>query len=573
MVDLVTVEVIKGGLIYTAEEMGIALRNSSYSHNIKERMDHSCAIFDSDKRLIAQAEHIPVHLGSMGLAVKQGLSVFEGELQRGDMILFNDPYISGTHLPDITLIAPVFYRDEVIAYVANKAHHSDVGGKVPGSLAGDATELFQEGIIIPPVKFVKKGVFDREILEIIKFNVRVPDIRVGDLRAQAAANNVGINRILGLVEKYGLKNFKESTQKIMDYSERRMRNEIRKMPEGVYTAEDYLESTGVEEKIVKIKVRITINGSEINFDYTGTDPQVRGPLNAPLGVTMSGVYYTLMAVTDPTIPVNDGCYRPVELYVPRGCLMNPVKPAPVAGGNVETSQRNVDVLLKAFSKVIPGKVCAGSQGTMNNICVGGIDEENRPWAFYETLAGGMGGRPGLDGLDGVHVHMTNTMNTPIEALEKSYPLRFISYRLRDDSGGPGKWRGGCGVERSWKLISPTATLSILAERTKIPPWGLNGGEPGAKGEFYIVKRSGERVKLKSKCTVTIEKGDTFVARTPGGGGYGNPFERNPEKVLRDFLNGLVSKESARKHYGVVVRGNELDKEETMKLRQVKVLNP
>ncbi len=570
MVDLVTVEVVKGGLVYAAEEMGIALRNSSYSHNIKERMDHSCAIFDKNKRLIAQAEHIPVHLGSMGLAVKEGLKIYKGDLQEGDMILFNDPYISGTHLPDITLIAPVFYRGEIIGYVANKAHHSDVGGKVPGSLAGDATELFQEGIIIPPVKFVKRGFFDEEILEIIKFNVRVPEIRVGDLRAQAAANNVGINRILSLVERYGLDNFYEAIEEILNYSERRMRSEIKKMPEGVYVGEDYLESTGVEEEKVKIRVEITIKGSEITFDYTGTDPQVKGPLNAPLGVTMSGVYYTLMAVTDPTIPINDGCYRPVKLYVPKGCLMNPVKPAPVAGGNVETSQRNVDVLLKAFSKVIPDKVCAGSQGTMNNVCIGGTVENNKLWALYETLAGGMGGRPGLDGLDGVHVHMTNTLNTPIEALEKNYPLRFISYKLRSDSGGAGKWRGGCGIERSWMLTSSRATLSILTERNVIPPWGLKGGKPGAKGEFYIIKGGKKKIKLKSKCTVTLSGGDVFLAKTPGGGGYGNPFERDPERVLQDVLNGLVSEKSARKEYGVVVRKGELNLEETMKLREGKV---
>ncbi len=356
VIDPVTVEVVRGGLVYTAEEMGIALRKSAYSPNIKERMDHSCAIFDPERRMVAQAEHIPVHLGSMSLAVKRGLEHYRGRLEEGDMLLFNDPYLSGTHLPDITLIAPAYYEGELVAYLANKAHHSDVGGKAPGSLAGDATELFQEGVIIPPVKFVKAGEIDEELSELILSNVRTPEVRMGDLRAQIAANSLGIRRVLEMVEEHGVERLHAAMEAIMDYSERRMRREIEAMPDGTYEAEDFLEDTGVGEGPVKIRVRITVEGDEITFDYTGTDPQVEGPVNAPLGVTLSGVYFTLTSVTDPTIPINDGCYRPVKVIVPEGCLMNPVKPAPVAGGNVETSQRNVDVLLKAFAQILPGKV-------------------------------------------------------------------------------------------------------------------------------------------------------------------------------------------------------------------------
>ena len=568
-VDPVTLEVIKGALIYTAEEMGIILRNSAYSPNIKERMDFSCTIFDGKKRLVAQAEHIPVHLGSMQLAVQNGLEKFKGELEEGDMLLLNDPYISGTHLPDLTLIHPIFYNGEIIAYAANKAHHSDVGGKSPGSMAGDATEIFQEGIIIPPVKLVKRRKVDRELTNLILSNVRTPHARLGDLRAQIAANLRGEKRVLELIKKYGIETFEAAVEKIMDYSEKRIRNEIKRMPKESCSAEDYLENTGTTNKRVKIKVTVTVKEDELIIDYTGTDKQVDGPVNAVLGVTLSGVYYVLRCLTDPSIPMNAGCFRPIRVKVPKGCLMNPVPPAPVAGGNVETSQRNVDVLLKAFSKIIPEKVCAACQGTMNNVCVGGLkDGKGEAWTFYETIAGGFGGRHGMDGVDAVHSHMTNTMNTPIEAIETIYPLRFLTYKLREDSGGPGKWRGGVGLERSWMLLASSAVLSVLAERTKIPPWGLFGGKPGAKGEYYLIKANGKRVKLKSKCTVKMEKGDIFVVRTPGGGGYGKPFERNPELVLRDVINGLVSPESAQKDYGVVIdlKNMKVDWKSTKRLR-------
>jgi N-methylhydantoinase B len=551
--DPIAVEVIKGALTYAAEEMGIVLRNSAYSPNIKERMDFSCTLFDHKKRLAAQAEHIPVHLGSMQLAVQKGLEKFRGKLENGDMILFNDPYISGTHLPDITLICPIFHKSKIIAYSANKAHHSDVGGKAPGSMAGDATEIYQEGIIIPPVKFVKRKCIDEEIASILLSNIRTPDIRLGDLRAQMAANLLGKQRVLELVNRYGVETLHKAMEEIMNYSERRTRIEINKMPRGSYSAEDYLENTGTSNKKVKIKVTITIKKNQLLIDYTGTDNQVNGPVNAVLGVTLSGVYYALRCLTDPTIPMNAGCYRPVKVHVPKGTLMNPTSPAPVAGGNVETSQRNVDVLLKAFAQILPEKVCAACQGTMNNIAVGGINPENgESWTFYETIAGGFGGRRGIDGVDAVHTHMTNTMNTPIEAIETVYPIRFLKYELRENSGGPGRWRGGVGLERSWMLLAPSATLSVLAERTKIPPWGLYGGKNGAKGEYYIIKPNGKRIKLKSKCTVEMEKGDTFVVRTPGGGGYGNPLEREPKLVLRDALNGLVLLEAAKKDYGVTI---------------------
>ena len=548
-VDRTTVEVIRGALVYAAEEMGIALKKSAYSPNIKERMDHSCALFDPERRLIAQAEHIPVHLGSMSFAVREGLNAYRGKLGPGDMILLNDPYLSGTHLPDLTLIAPIYHGDLLIGYAANKAHHTDIGGKAPGSIAGDSTELFQEGLIIPPVKFVKSGAIDPELSWLIRSNVRTPEVQMGDLRAQIAANYTGIRRVLELAEKYGAQVLHTSMEEIMDYSERRMRAAISEMPGGVYEASDYMEDVpgwGLAE----IRVKVTVEGGGVSFDYSGTCPQVEAPINAPLGVTIAGIYYTLITVTDPTIPVNDGCFRPVTLIIPEGTMTNPRRPAPVAGGNVETSQRNVDVLMKAFARIVPGKVTAAGLGTMNNVSIGGIRPDGTPWTFYETIGGGSGGRPNSDGVDGVHVNMTNTMNTPVESIEAYLPMRFLSYGLRPDTGGAGEYRGGCGIERSWMLTVPKATLSILAERTKVKPWGLQGGEPGALGEYILVKWNGDIIKLPSKCTVQMEKGDSLIVHTPGGGGFGDLKKRDPEKVKRDVANGLVSVEAALRIYGI-----------------------
>ena len=550
--DFTTIEVIKGALIYAAEEMGIALKKSAYSPNIKERMDHSCALFNHRRELVAQAEHIPVHLGSMALAVKVGLETYRGELRPGDMLLLNDPYISGTHLPDLTLIAPIFYGDTVIGYAANKAHHTDVGGRAPGSLAADASELYQEGLIIPPVKLIERGRMNDELVNLIRSNVRTPDIQMGDIRAQVAANNTGARRVSELVDQYGVETLHASMDAIMDQSERRMRAELAEMPDGVYPAVDYLEDILPGGGDVQISVTVTKSRDSVTFDYSGTSSQVERPVNAPLGVTVAGIYYTLISVTDPTIPVNDGCFRPVTLKVPEGSMMNPRRPAPVAGGNVETSQRNVDAIMKAFSQMVPGKVPAASQGTMNNITIGGLRDDGSPWTFYETIGGGNGARPNGDGVDGIHTNMTNTMNTPIEALEGYLPISFKAYRLRPDSGGPGRFRGGCGIERTWTLTSRKATLSVMAERHKIRPWGLMGGHPGSPGAYTLIRANGEAVRLPSKCTVEMYRGDTLVILTPGGGGYGNPSERAPELVLRDVANGLVSPKEAKRIYGIQV---------------------
>jgi N-methylhydantoinase B len=565
----ITTELIRAALTYASEEMGIALRNSSYSPNIRERMDHSCSIFDSKRRLVAQAEHIPVHLGSLPFAVNSTLEHFSETLEEGDDVLVNDPSLAGTHLPDLTLIKPVFYEGRLSGYVANKAHHSDIGGKSPGSMPSDSTDLHEEGLIIEPVKLVRSGAVDNEVLNMITRNVRTPKITIGDLKAQIAANNTGERRLIEVIERYGADVVQGAVGNAMAISEKRLRKSLEEMLDGEFQAEDYLEDTGITDKPCRIKVKITKIGGSIKMDYTGTDEQVKAPVNAPLGVTVAGVYYTIKCVTDPTIPNNEGFSRPIEIYAPKGSLLNPVFPAPVAGGNVETSQRNVDTLLKAFSQIIPEKVPAAGQGTMNNITVGGEIPTSGHWSFYETIGGGMGASSEVDGADGVHVHMTNTMNTPIETIEVSYPLRLIKYELREDSGGAGKKRGGVGIERSWVLLEDSATVSILAERNKIAPWGLQGGREAAKGEFSLIGTNGTKRRVNSKSTLKIQKGDILVIRTPGGGGYGDPLERDPDAVLRDVMNELVSVEAAEREYGVAIdiKQRKINWNLTYKLRQ------
>ncbi len=553
-VDPATLEVIRGALIYGAEEMGVVLRRASYSPNIKERVDLSCAVLSTGGETVAQAEHIPVHLGSLPWGLARTLEHLEREgvtLEPGDVVVVNDPYLSGTHLPDVTAIKPVFHGDRLVAYVADKAHHSDVGGSAPGSLGVGARQLLEEGLVIPTVKLVSKGELRRDVLSIILSNTRTPVEREGDLRAQLAALEVGEKRVLELVERYGLRTLEEAMEEILDYGERRMRARLREIPSGEYRAEDAIELPSGE--LAWIRLRLSAGEGSITLDYSGTDSQVPYPVNAVFGVTLAASHFAVKAVVDPDTPLNGGAMRPVRVVAPPGCLVNPVRPAPVSGGNVETSQRIADVALRALAEALPGAVPAASQGTMNNVAVGGPLPGGGQWAFYETIGGGSGGRPGSDGVDGVHVNMTNTLNTPIEAAEAQFPILFLRYEFRPDSGGPGRWRGGCGIERSWRLLGEEAVVTVLGERVLTSPWGLEGGGDGASAEYLVIRADGSEERLSSKVTLTLRRGDVLVIRTPGGGGYGNPLERNPEDVARDVLAGLVSPQSAAEHYGVVVR--------------------
>ncbi|MBI3089359.1 MAG: hydantoinase B/oxoprolinase family protein [Candidatus Tectomicrobia bacterium] len=520
MYDPIRLEIFKNLFVAAAEEMGVTLGRTSFSPNIKERRDYSCAVFDGRGDMVAQAAHIPVHLGSQPLSV---LSVIEHlALERGDVAILNDPFRGGTHLPDITLVSPVFVPgdDKPMFFVANRAHHADVGGMTAGSLPM-ATEIYQEGIIIPPVKIVEKGRLSEGIMNLILANVRTPQEREGDLSAQMAANNTGERRLLEIVERNGKEVTAQYMKELQNYAERMTREAIRQLPDGVYEFEDYMDNDGITDEPIRIKVAITIKGDEAVIDFTGSQPQVAGGVNAVYAVTLSAAFYVFRCSVGYDIPSNSGCMAPIKVIAPEGTVVNARPPAAVVGGNVETSQRMVDVLLGAMAKAAPEKYPAASCGSMNNITIGGIDPRSgKPFAYYETIAGGMGARPTSNGLDGVHTHMTNTLNTPVEAIEVAYPFRVTCYALRRGSGGKGKFRGGDGVIRELELRCD-AQVTILSERRKFAPYGVLGGESGKPGENLHI-RNGERRVLPSKINFVAKVGDSVSIATPGGGGYGSP---------------------------------------------------
>ena len=554
MSDKATVELIKRSLIYTAEEMGVALRRSAYSPNIRERVDHSCAVLDSYGRTIGQAEHIPVHLGSLPVGLRNTLQYLEREgveLEEGDVVVVNDPYISGTHLNDITLIQPVFHRGELVAYAANKAHHSDVGGASPASISADADEIHQEGIVIPPTKLVKRGRTSREVLEMITRNVRMPGITLGDLHAQLAANTLGARNIAEIINRYGAETFLEACSEILDQTERMVRLEYENMPEGEYAGEDYLETISArEERPARIAVKVRISPKGIEMDFSGTEKQVKGPVNTVYGVTVAASMFAVRSMLSQPVEVNDGFYRTVRVYAPEGCMLNARWPAAVSAGNVETSQRVVDAIYRALSQAVPDRIPAAAHGSMTNLMMGGVHPRTgERWAFYETIGGGYGGRRGKDGVDGIHVNMTNTLNTPIEVIELYYPVIFDTYSLRPDSMGHGEFRGGCGIERSFTALAEI-DVTIVGERGRIAPWGLWGGTEASPSEYLVQRRSGEVIRLSSKARARLSPGDRLIIRTAGGGGYGEPRRRSRERVLRDLQYGLISRETAERVYGV-----------------------
>lgn len=522
--DPITSEIIKHAMIYASEEMGLAVRNSAYSPNIKERLDHSCALFDGRGRLIAQAEHIPVHLGSLPWGLQQTIAAIDakhGGVQPGEMWVVNDPYLSGTHLNDVTVIRPIFFGATLVGYAANKAHHTDVGGMVPGSMSADAADLFSEGLIAPPMRLMRNDLPVLETIELFRANSRTPDARSGDLRAQIAGNLTGERRVIECYERYGAQTMEAAVERLLTHSELRMRAALRALGEGTFVSSDVLEARDGSPTI-RIVLRLTLRDGEALFDYTGTDEAQPFPINAVYGVTISGVHYALRAVTDPTIPMNDGCFRPVQITVPEGTLLNPRRPAPVSGGNVETSTRNADVVLQALAQAAPQRVPACSGGTMSNVMIGGTRADGTPWAFYETNGCGMGARPNADGLDGIQCHMTNTLNTPIEAVEREFPLRVTRYELRDGTGGAGRFRGGDGLVRALQLTEGTARVTLLADRHVVPPPGTRGGKPGMCGRHEIISADGIADVLPGKTSVNLEPHAQIIVQTPGGGGFEQP---------------------------------------------------
>jgi len=515
--DPIRLEIFRSLFTSVAEEMGATLMRSASSPNIKERRDYSCAIFNEDGALVAQGEHMPVHLGSMPLSVQHALN--EISFYPGDIVVLNDPFHGGTHLPDITMIAPVFFpeKDTPIFFVANRAHHADVGGISAGSMPL-ATEIYQEGQIIPPVKWVGRGEPNTDLQKLFLRNVRTPGERFEDLAAQEASLNVGLRRLHELVDRHGAETIHNFMRQVLEYSEQLMQQELQAIQDGSYTAADYLDDDGITEEPIRIECTITIKAGKARVDFTGSELQVRGSLNAVHAITYSATVYCFRCMALSAIPVNDGCFRPLEIITPPGSVVNAERPAAVAGGNVETAQRIVDVVLRALSQAVPNRIPAASQGTMNNLAVGGITEHGDPFSYYETIAGGMGGRPTKDGIDGIHTHMTNTMNTPIETLEIAYPLRIEEYRLRGNSGGSGKFRGGDGIVRKIRVLAD-CSLTFLGERRIFAPYGLQGGHAGLQG-MNLLERDGRLKKLPGKFIRQLNPGDALIVETPGGGGFG-----------------------------------------------------
>lgn len=515
-VDPIELELFKNAFVAVSEEMAAVLGRTALSPNIKERKDFSCALFDGAGGTLAQGSHIPVHLGAMPLSVQAALAAVT--FDPGDLVILNDPYRGGTHLPDITCISPVFLGGKPAFFVANRAHHSDVGGMTPGSMPL-ATELFQEGLIIPPLKLYERGRLDRGVFDLLLANVRTPDERRGDLLAQVAANDIGRVRIEEAVARFGAGRVRLYAGLIQDYSERFLRQTLRGIPDGEYRFEDRLDDDGFSDRPIPIAVRIDIRGDRAVVDFAGSAPQTQGGVNANFAITCSATLYVFRCLVEEDIPFNTGLMRPIEIRAPKGSIVNADFPAACAGGNVETSQRIVDVLLGALAKAVPDRIPAASQGTMNNVAFGGYDPvRKRRFAYYETIGGGMGGAATAPGLDGVHTHMTNSLNTPIEALENYLPVEIRSYRLRKGSGGAGAHAGGEGIVREYAFRVPV-DLTVISERRRFAPYGAQGGGPGAPGRNTLLSRGRVR-SLGGKVNVRLGPGDVLRVETPGGGGYG-----------------------------------------------------
>ena len=515
----ILLEVFKNRFASNSEEMGVTLTRTAFSPNIKERRDLSCAVFDHTGDMIAQAAHIPVHLGSMPMSVKAAIESVTWE--KGDMVILNDPFKGGTHLPDITLVSAVFAHSEnPVFFVANRAHHADVGGMTPGSMPL-STSIFQEGIIIPALKLVEQGAIDKKIMGFLLNNVRTPVEREGDFAAQMMANIAGVRRTEELIEKYGLEDTLFYAGALMDYAEQLTRKTIQEIPDGTYTFEDFMDDDGISDHSIKLSVEIMIHNDTATLDFSGCDRQVHGSINAVYAITLSAVLYVFRSLVSTDIPTNAGCMRPIEVLTRKGTIVDARFPAAVAGGNVELSQRIVDVVLGALSHALPDKIPAASQGTMNNVTIGGVDSRNnRAFAYYETIAGGLGASLKCDGESAVHCHMTNTLNTPVEALEYSYPFLVKEYSIRRGTGGNGRRKGGDGIVREIELLSD-AQVTVLSERRKIPPYGLFGGKPGVVGKNIIFRKKLQEHK-GGKFSVSLNKGDRLRIETPGGGGYGRP---------------------------------------------------
>jgi len=550
-IDPIKFEVVRNGLIEATEEMAAALRRSAYSTNIKTRCDFSCCFFDRDLRAVAQSFSQPNHLGSMVGTVRQAVREYGADkLAPGDQLVVNYPYPGGAHLNDIVVLAPFFYRGEIYGYFANLAHHVDVGGGAPASV-GAFREIYQEGVIIPPVKIVQDGRIVDDVFRLVLAQIRSKRETAGDFRAQFASNNTGVRRLTALLDRHGPETVSYYIDELVDYTDRRTRAELAKLPKGEYLADGYVDNDGFTDQPVRLAARVVIDDEGVLFDFTGSDPQRRAPVNSTWAQTYSAAAYALKCITDPDLPVNEGFYRHVRMTAPEGTVVNCTHPFPVVAG-WETQDRLTDVIVKALAEVLPGRVAAGTKAMICHAGFGGADPRSGNYYCYlETISGGYGGRLKSDGPDAVQAHGQNTENAPVEETETNYPVRILRYELVENSEGPGRHRGGLGVRRDYRFDDHEVTFTILSDRDRWGPWGLYGGGEGRKA-YYILNPDGEARELGSKTTVGLKPGDVVSFQTCGGGGWGPPEERSPDLVLQDVRDGKISIERARTVYKVAI---------------------
>lgn len=567
-IDPITLEVVRNKLDDIADEMEVTLLKSSHSTIVKEALDASAALFNARGEQVAQATAAPIHLGMIIPAVQKFIEVFPLDtMQEGDAYILNDPFDGGTHLPDLVVTVPVIAGGETIALATAITHHQEMGGRSPGSTPMDATEIFQEGLRIPPLKLYNRGKPDETLFAMIAKNVRIPEAVIGDIRGQLAACHVGRRGLLGLVDRYGKEAFQQYMDELLDRAERLTREAISRIPDGTYHCVDYLDNDGINlDRRIKIEATVTIDGSNFIVDMTGTDPQVAGPLNCVPASTLAAIYYVVKVAIDPSIPNNAGCYRPVRAILPEGSIVNARAPAAVNARAVVV-RRTVDTLLGALAAALPGKLPAASNGHPMVLSMGGKDPATgSTYVTAEIGTGGMGARPGKDGVDTIQTDTSNAQNIPVEALEIEFPIRVGYYRLRPDSGGPGRYRGGIGLEKRFEVLRGEMRVSHRGERHYTAPWGIFGGEAGACSRSVLTRSDGTELQIPSKLDFTMAPGDRLDLWTTGGGGYGGPLERDPGLVLVDVLDRKVSVEAAAKRYGVVVRDGVIDVEGTAALR-------
>ena len=552
-VDPVTLEVVNNAMVGVAEQMAATILRTSYSTVIREMLDYSTAIFDIDGRIIAQSCRIPIHLNSMSRSLRTTLeeAIPIEEWRPGDIIVTNDPYMGGQHLPDVQTFLPVFAKGELVAICGTLGHHLDIGGMRPGSYAGDAVEIFQEGLRIPPIKLFEEGEINERLFAMIAANIRQPEATIGDLRAQTAALEIGRDGVLELIERYGVRTIMDCLDEAIEASEGRLRDRLREIPAGVYESSYFVDDDGVVDETIEIVTKVTIGDGTIHIDFTGTDPQRRSPINATLSSTESAVYFAILSMLDPSIPANYGVYRPIEITAPEGSVVNALPPAPVVGRNAIT-HTIVNSLMRALSEIIPERITAAYYGMSNvHILAGDGGNDHDSWIFFDIEVGGWGARQSKDGPDCYSQGIHNLANTPIEMVEATYPLRFKRYELIPDSGGPGKQRGGLGVRRDIEFLDQSGSLNTQFDKFKIAPFGLFGGGDGATGSMMINPDDTEPTELRSK-TVNhaLKYGDVFSMWTQGGGGFGPPAERDRAAVERDLREEKISTDSARDTYGL-----------------------